>query len=70
MRIYYTLFSTKNQTFTEIAGAVFVGLQMIFRTKVQEIVESSLGRAPVERAHGKVIAFAKNEASYLVLHFT
>ena len=43
-------------------------IRMICHTKVQEIVESSLGRAPVERAHGKVIAFAKNEASYLVLH--
>lgn len=45
-------------------------IRMICRTKVQEIVESSLGRARVKRAHGKVIAFAKNEASYLVLHFS
>ena len=36
-----------------------VGLSMICYTVLQKIIESSLGRGPVKRAHGKVIVFAK-----------
>lgn len=32
---------------------------MICYTKVQEIIESSLRRDPVKRAHGEIIVFAK-----------
>ena len=32
---------------------------MICYTEVQKIIESSLRRYPVKRAHGKVIVFAK-----------
>ena len=36
-----------------------VGLSMICYTKAQKIIESSLRRDPVKRAHGKVIVFTK-----------
>ena len=36
-----------------------VGLSMICYTEAQKIIESSLRREPVKRAHGKVIVFAK-----------
>ena len=45
-----------------IFGAVYVklvGLSMICYTEAQKIIESSFGRIPVKRAHGKVIVFAK-----------
>ena len=32
---------------------------LICYTMLQKIIESSLGRDPVKRAHGKVIVFAK-----------
>ena len=50
------MFSLKCGDFYSSAA---VGLSMICYTVLQKIIESSLGRDPVKRAHGKVIVFAK-----------
>ena len=47
------------QYFFENALGELVGLSMICYTEAQKIIESSFGRIPVKRAHGKVIVFAK-----------
>ena len=47
------------QYFFENALGELVGLSMICYTEAQKIIESSFGRIPVKRAHGKVIVIAK-----------